>query len=188
MGFSERFPRWITGIIGIVQAALTAGIVGLEVGSAYIDLAHGTIWVGFWAGLIFIPTALLMLFITCCCRGRIYGFYVLILTIMSGLLACVVIYFDQYFLNNLCACYLGDQLCCAVGSIPSFSSNYSGTLNTCSGYQTAGTISNYTCKSKPTDKLPLLKAQLACACGMVVACALYALLYIFACVGICFGH
>ena len=64
MGFSERFPRWITAILGVVQLVLTAAIVGLEVGSAYIDLAHGTIWVGIWAGLVFIITFLMMLFIS----------------------------------------------------------------------------------------------------------------------------
>jgi hypothetical protein len=25
----------------------------LELGSVYIDLAHGTIWAGFWSGIIF---------------------------------------------------------------------------------------------------------------------------------------
>jgi hypothetical protein len=64
MGFSERFPRWTSAIIGIVQLALTAAIIGLEVGSVYIDLAHGTIWVGFWTGIIFIKTLLMMLFIS----------------------------------------------------------------------------------------------------------------------------
>lgn len=64
MGFGERFPRWITGLIGIAMGGLTAAIVGLEVGSSYIDLAHGTIWAGFWAGLVFIKTTLLMLFIS----------------------------------------------------------------------------------------------------------------------------
>ena len=64
MGFSERFPRWTSAILGIVQAILTAAIIGLEVGSCYIDLAHGTIWAGFWAGLVFIKTFLMMLFIS----------------------------------------------------------------------------------------------------------------------------
>lgn len=64
MGFSERFPRWTSALIGIAMVALTAAIIGLELGSCYIDLAHGTIWVGFWAGIIFIKTSLLMLFIS----------------------------------------------------------------------------------------------------------------------------
>jgi hypothetical protein len=64
MGFSERFPRWITAIIGLAQLLITAAIVGLEIGSAYIDLAHGTIWVGLWCGIIFIITFLMMLFIS----------------------------------------------------------------------------------------------------------------------------
>ena len=64
MGFSERFPRWITLLIGLGQFALTAAILALELVSAYIDLAHGTIWAGFWSSLIFIPTFLLMLFIS----------------------------------------------------------------------------------------------------------------------------
>ena len=64
MGFSERFPRWTSAVVGIAQLVLTAAIVGLEVGSVYIDLAHGTIWVGFWASLVFIKTFLMMLFIS----------------------------------------------------------------------------------------------------------------------------
>jgi hypothetical protein len=53
MGFSERFPRWITGILGFAQLLITAAIIDLELGSVYIDLAHGTIWAGFWSGIIF---------------------------------------------------------------------------------------------------------------------------------------
>ncbi len=64
MGFSERFPRWITLIIALVQFVITAAIIGLEIASDYIDLAHGTIWVGFWSGIIFIITFLLMFFIS----------------------------------------------------------------------------------------------------------------------------
>jgi len=32
---------------------MTAATIGLELGSVYIDLAHGTIWAGFWSGIIF---------------------------------------------------------------------------------------------------------------------------------------
>ncbi|CAF0850071.1 unnamed protein product [Rotaria sordida] len=188
MGFKERFPRWATAILGIAQLVLTAAIIGLELGSDYIDLAHGTIWIGLWAGIIFIITFLWMLFITCCCRGRCYATYVLILNILSGVLACVMIYFDQLFINQLCKCYLGDQLCCAVRGIPSLSSNFSGVLDDCATAISQGTISSRTCPTTPTDKLPLLKAQLACAVGMLVSCGLYVVVFIFACFGICFGH
>jgi hypothetical protein len=64
MGFSERFPRWITLIIAVVQLVITAAIIGLEIASDYIDLAHGTIWAGLWSGIIFIITFLLMFFIS----------------------------------------------------------------------------------------------------------------------------
>jgi hypothetical protein len=64
MGFSERFPRWTSGLLGIIQLVLTVAIIGLEVGSSIIDLAHGTIWVGYWAGLVFIKTVLMMFFIS----------------------------------------------------------------------------------------------------------------------------
>ena len=64
MGFSERFPRWITGVLGFAQLLITTAIIGLELGSAYIDLAHGTIWVGFWSSIVFIITFLTMLFIS----------------------------------------------------------------------------------------------------------------------------
>ena len=47
MGFAERFPRWITAIMGIAQVVLTGAIFGLEVASVNVDLVHGTIWAGF---------------------------------------------------------------------------------------------------------------------------------------------
>lgn len=61
MGFEDRFPRWLTAVVGITQLVLTAGVIGLELASVYIDIVHGTIWIGFWAGLVFIPTSLLVL-------------------------------------------------------------------------------------------------------------------------------
>lgn len=64
MGFGERFPRWTSALLGVIQLALTSAIIGLEVGSVIIDLGHGTIWVGFWAGLVFIKTVIMMLFIS----------------------------------------------------------------------------------------------------------------------------
>ncbi len=60
MGFSERFPRWITLLIAIVQLVITAAIIALEIVSDYIDVGHGTIYVGIWAGVIFIITFILM--------------------------------------------------------------------------------------------------------------------------------
>ena len=64
MGFAERFPRWTSALLGVIQLALTSAIIGLEVGSVIIDLGHGTIWVGFWAGLVFAKTVLMMLLIS----------------------------------------------------------------------------------------------------------------------------
>ncbi len=64
MGFAERFPRWATAILAIAQLILTAAIIGLEFGSFYYDVAHGTIWAGFWSGLVFILTFLMMFIIS----------------------------------------------------------------------------------------------------------------------------
>jgi hypothetical protein len=64
MGFGERFPRWTSGVLALFQLAFTVAIIGLEVGSSIIDLAHGTIWVGYWAGIVFLNTILMMLFIS----------------------------------------------------------------------------------------------------------------------------
>jgi hypothetical protein len=83
MGFSERFPRWTSAILGVAQLILTVAIIGLEVGSAYIDLAHGTIWVGFWAGLVFIVTCLMMLFIS---SYSLFLFYLISIFLFSLLL------------------------------------------------------------------------------------------------------
>jgi hypothetical protein len=98
MGFSERFPRWTSAVLAVIQIGLTTAIIGLELGSSIIDLAHGTIWVGYWTGLVFIYTLVMMLFISklnvfflwificiyyflaCCCRGRCCATYVLFWT------------------------------------------------------------------------------------------------------------
>ncbi|CAF5001372.1 unnamed protein product [Rotaria socialis] len=96
MAFERRLPRWVTAILGIAQLALTAAIIGLEFGSFYYDVAHGTIWIGFWAGLVFIKTSLMMLCMMCCCRGRCFATYILICNIFSAALACVKAYAAPY--------------------------------------------------------------------------------------------
>jgi len=83
---------------------------------------------------------------------------------------------------------LGPQLCCAVRSIESFRSNYTAILDQCGQYIQQGTISLYTCPSIPYGKLKYIQAQLGCAVGMLITCAIYVVIYVFACFGICFGH
>lgn len=100
----------------------------------------------------------------------------------------MIIYFDQIFVNNLCKCYLGDQLCCAVRGIEAYRANYSAVFEQCGQYITQGTIQSHVCEVVPNDKLKLVQAQLACGVGMLVTCGIYVVLYIFACFGICFGH
>ncbi|CAF4057364.1 unnamed protein product [Rotaria sordida] len=190
MAFEKRFPRWITAILALAQVVLTAAIIGLEFGSIYYDVAHGTIWAGFWASLVFIKTFLMMFCITCCCRGRCCATYILILNIFSGALACVIIYFDAYFIGNLCKCYLGDNLCCSLHGISTFNSNYGNVVKDCMPISSNGvqTVIDSCHLSPPTSKLSFLKAQLGCAIGMLAVCGLYVVLYLFACFGICFGH
>ncbi len=77
MGFKERFPRWVTGILAIAQIILTAAIIGLEFGSFYYDVAHGTIWAGFWAGLVFLLTCIMMFCISKCFRILIFNIIIL---------------------------------------------------------------------------------------------------------------
>lgn len=64
MGFAERFPRWITAMMGIAQIVLTGAIIGLEVASVNVDLVHGTIWAGFWCSIVFVPTCFMMILIS----------------------------------------------------------------------------------------------------------------------------
>jgi hypothetical protein len=98
----------------------------------------------------------------------------------------VVIYFDQIFMNNLCTCYLGQQLCCAVRGIPSLQSNYTAIFNQCGTAIAQNTISTLQCPSTPYSKLILIQAQLGCAVGMLVSCAVYVVVFLFACFGVCF--
>jgi len=83
---------------------------------------------------------------------------------------------------------LGPQLCCAIGSIDSFRSNYTTTLEQCGQYIQQGTISQHTCPITPYGKLQFIQAQLGCAVGMLIICAIYVVIYVFACFGICFGR
>jgi len=99
-----------------------------------------------------------------------------------------MIYFDQVFINNLCKCYLGPHLCCAVRSVESMRTNYTAIYDNCKTYVLDGTIDRHTCPSIPYDKLKLVQAQLGCAVGMLITCAIYVVIYLFACLGICFGH
>lgn len=107
-------------------------------------------------------------------------------------LACVVIYFDQYFMTNLCKCYLGDTLCCAIRGISDFTSNYYQTILTnCTTVLTtygssSAAFSAISCAKTPTSKLVYIQAQLGVAVGMIVVCAVYIVVYLFACFGICF--
>ena len=103
-------------------------------------------------------------------------------------MACGIIYFNQIFIKDLCKCYLNDQLCCAVRGIESLKSNYTAVFEDCGNAIVSGTISGRRCPSIPQEKLKLLKAQLACGVGMLVSCVVYVVIYVFACLGICFGH
>ncbi len=100
----------------------------------------------------------------------------------------MIIYFDQIFMNDLCKCYLGDQICCALRGIPTLRANYTAVLEDCASAIIDGTISSRLCPSVPYDKLIYIQAQLGCAIGMLVTCGLYVILVLFACFGICFGH
>jgi hypothetical protein len=144
--------------------------------------------------------------LACCCRGVCCATYVLILNsmsmyyslpfdlfyflVLSGLLACVIIYFDAYFIGNLCKCYLGDNLCCALHDISSFNSAYGNIARNCSVINLNGlqTAVDYCYLSPPTGKLVYLKAQIAGAVAMLIACGIYVVVYVIACFGMCCRH
>jgi hypothetical protein len=83
---------------------------------------------------------------------------------------------------------LGDVLCCAVRGIQSFRSNYTAIYDQCSAAIQLGNAASLRCPAVPYEKLKLIQAQLGCAVGMLVSCGIYVVLYLFACLGICFGH
>ena len=100
----------------------------------------------------------------------------------------MIIYFNQIFIKDLCKCYLGPHLCCAVRSIDSMRTNYTAIWESCWDAVQKGTINAKVCPRIPYEKLNLIQAQLGCAVGMLISCAIYVVLYFFACFGICFGH
>ncbi|CAF1433047.1 unnamed protein product [Adineta ricciae] len=207
MGFKERFPRWLIIIFAVVQLVLTLAIIGTELGSFYSNVAHGTIWAGFWSALFYIPTCVLLFVMICCCRGRCYATYVLVLqgkisksnqnftfyidfVALCLLTSVAVIYFAVYFQDNLCKCYLGDNLCCALRDMKSFNQDYDQIANECSPVTVNGvqTVVDPCSSSPPTAKLPYLRAQIGFAGAMIITCIVYAVVYIFAMFAICFGH
>ncbi|CAF1113039.1 unnamed protein product [Adineta ricciae] len=190
MGFKERFPRWLIIIFAVVQLVLTLAIIGTELGSFYSNVAHGTIWAGFWSALFYIPTCVLLFVMICCCRGRCYATYVLVLQALCLLTSVAVIYFAVYFQDNLCKCYLGDNLCCALRDMKSFNQDYDQIANECSPVTVNGvqTVVDPCSSSPPTAKLPYLRAQIGFAGAMIITCIVYAVVYIFAMFAICFGH
>jgi len=104
-----------------------------------------------------------------------------LLSVFSVALACVIIYFDQLFIKDLCKCYLSNQICCALQGIPTLQSNYSNALQTCSHALINGNISALTCPSVPTGKLIYIQIQSGCAVGMVLVCSIYIIVFLFAC-------
>jgi hypothetical protein len=109
---------------------------------------------------------------------------------MNAALACVIIYFDSYFISNLCKCYLGDTLCCALRDLNSFNSNYANIAKNCTPISFNGvqTVVDYCYLSPPSSKTIFLQAQMGCAAGMLITCGLYVVSYISACFGICLCH
>lgn len=101
----------------------------------------------------------------------------------------MIIYFAKAHSDNVCKCYLGDKLCCALKGIPEFQSNYQQVLEGCGQLIAAGAKNIDRCIDKPpNEKLVYLKAQLGVAAGMLATCAIYVVLFLFACFGVCFGH
>ena len=98
-------------------------------------------------------------------------------------LAGVVIYFNSYFIDNPCTCYLGDSLCCSVRGIPYFSSNYSSAVATCSTLS-GSALKAASCPTVPYEKIPYIKAQLAIGVGMMVVCLIYIVVFVLSCLGI----
>ncbi|UJR19609.1 hypothetical protein I4U23_022743 [Adineta vaga] len=190
MGFKERYPRWLCLLFAVVELVLTLAIIGTELGSFYNNVSHGTIWAGFWSALFYIPTLIMMFIMSCCCRGRCCATYILVLHILCVLVSGVIIYFDVYFQDNLCKCYLGDNLCCALRDMKSFNQNYETIANECSPVTINGvqTVVDPCSSSPPTEKLTYLKVQIGLAGAMIITCIVYGVTYIFAMFGICFGH
>jgi hypothetical protein len=71
--------------------------------------------------------------------------------------------------------------------VESFRTNYTAILQSC-GEAIANNTPLPECPNIPYDKLKLIQAQLGCAVGMLITCAIYIVIYVFACLGICFGH
>lgn len=83
---------------------------------------------------------------------------------------------------------MGDQICCALRGIPTLKNDYTAVFEDCGAAIINGTIASRVCPSTPYDKLIYIQAQLGCAIGMLVTCGLYVIVFLFACLGVCFGH
>jgi hypothetical protein len=93
MCFRGKLPRWVLAVLAIVQIVLTAAIAGLEFGSFYYDIAHGTIWAGFWSALVYIITFIMMF-----CMSMYFAILVPTIT--------VFFYLFSLLLSRYIHCYL----------------------------------------------------------------------------------
>jgi hypothetical protein len=51
--WEDKFPSTLSGLFAFYQCLCIIAIIGCELGSILIDLFNSTIYVGFWASLIF---------------------------------------------------------------------------------------------------------------------------------------
>jgi hypothetical protein len=49
----EKFPSTLSGLFAFYQCLCTITIFGCELGSILIDIFNATIYVGFWASIVF---------------------------------------------------------------------------------------------------------------------------------------
>ena len=109
----------------------------------------------------------IFLLIVCTGRSNGCGIYLVVQNIINGLFAIVLIIFTSLFVGNVCLCY--GILC----DIPSWESIYNF------GYNSEYYYSNR-CTPRTWNKLPLLKALLACAVLMLASNIIFIILYLIA--------
>ena len=153
----EKFPTTLTGLLAFYQCLCTVAIIGCEIGSVLIDVFNATIYVGFWASLIFTITWVLQAVSASWRRNYKYATYTLVMQCITLVFTVCLIGFDAYFLIDSTACFFSSTLCTS---------------------QAPGRGIFYSTDNFNNVKIPLIKGQLAVGALMFAFSIDYIITYV----------
>ena len=155
--WTEKFPVTLIGLLAFYQCLCTIAIIGCEIGSVMIDVFNATIYVGFWASMIFMVTWIVQAVTAGWRRNYQFATYTFVMQCITLVFALCVICFDSYFISNSTACFFSTALC---------------------NIQASGRGLFYSSDNFNSVKIPLIKGQLAVGVLMFAFSIDYIIIYV----------